>query len=102
MAVELVRAALRPLEFTIDGNPVFARKLPFRLALNLHSGEMKAEDMAEIVMGCAVKEDGSPAFDSIEAILDHDFDQMVELFQAVSGGVVTSKDARKNLKANRR
>lgn len=96
MTVDLVRAAPRPLDFTVDGQPVFARKLPFRHALKLQDGEIDASVMAEIIYACVLLEDGSPAFTDTDDILDRDTDHMVALFNAVSQEMISSKDAEKN------
>ena len=101
MTVDLVRAAPKPLDFTVDGEPVFARKLPFRLAMRLQGEEITAEQMAEIIQACAVRENGNEVFADLDVILDFDSDQMIQLFQAVSGAMVTSDQAGKNSKASR-
>jgi len=101
MTVELVRAAPQPLEFTYDGSKLFARKLPFRLAMRLRSDEVDAEIMAEIIMACVIKKNGEPVFTGVDEVLDFDSDQMIRLFQAVSAGMITAQEAGKNSKASR-
>lgn len=102
MTVELVRAAPKPLEFSLDGTQLYSRKLPFRLAMQLGGDEITAEVMADIIVGCVVNDDNKPVFESAEQVLEHDSDQMIKLFQAVSEGMVSTESARKNSKASRR
>lgn len=103
MAVELGKAAPTPLDFELNGRQVSTRKLPFRLAMSLHSedGTITAEMMADILQACVVyTDDKTPVWDDAAEILDLDTDVVIELFSQVSAGISTV-DARKNSKASR-
>ena len=105
MTVELGKAKPNPIDFTLNGKELAARKIPFRLAVSLYSGEEKqtisADVMADIIQACVVYPDGTPAFETAEEVLEWDFDQMTNLFAAVSGAKATPDKARKNSKASR-
>lgn len=99
MAVELGKSKPRPIDFKLDGKALAARRLPLRLALKIQSvgdgDALPADIVAEFISTCVVYKDGSTVW-TPEEVLDFDAENMVELFQEVSGFSATVEEAEKN------
>lgn len=102
MSIEVRSSKPQKTEFTIDGEVLFVRKMPLRLGLKLQGavGDGSTEVPAEVVAGsifeCVVLKDGSPAFESVESVLDMDTAVMLGLFSVVSEKSFQVENARKN------
>ena len=102
MAIEIGNSKPTPVDFTVGGKALYARKMPLRLGLKMQGEmsddkvEMDAEVVAEIILQCVVFKDGKPAFESAEEVLGWDAGVMLGLFAEVSSISFTVEDAEKN------
>lgn len=99
MTIEVVSKQPRAVDFTINGAPLFIRKMPLRLGLKLQQGMtddggLPAELVAEAIQQCTLLEGGAPAFESVDTVLDMDTGSMLQLFSEVSA--IAFADAEKN------
>jgi len=106
MAVELNAKATKPLDFTVNGRPVSARKIPLGIGLSLYAettegkGSIRAEVMARLIAQCLVyTDDKSRVYrdDDIDLILEADIDGMTAVFEEISDfSSATPESAEKN------
>ena len=100
MTVELGKRPPRPIDFTLFGQRLAAKPLPFRLFMRLAAvgdGEVPVELMSEMMVETVVFEkSGDPVFASTDEVLEWDGPQLVKLFTEVTAGVAKHEDAVKN------
>lgn len=97
MTFNIGRGKPQPIDFEIDGEKLFIRKLPFGLGFRLQavSEDVPADLVAEIVATCIVNEQGNPLL-SIDQVLELDMEPIMRLFSEVSGYSVELEEAEKN------
>ena len=102
MPTELCSKKPRPIDVVHNGEPLFARKMPFRLGFKIQGGlegdsvQVDADLVAEIIVECVVTGKGKPAFKSTAAVLSMDAGAVSALFAEVSAISFSIEDAEKN------
>ena len=100
MAVELAKGKPRPIDFTLDGEKLAAKPMPFRLFMELagaENGEISLEAMGQILLEVVVYQaNGERVFKDVDQVLDWDGNTLAKLFKEVSRQAMKTTNAAKN------